>query len=73
MPTIIDIVQIVIAILMVVVILLQQQGSGLSDVFGGGGSTYHSRRGMEKVLFVFTIALAVLFVVVAILRIFLKV
>jgi preprotein translocase subunit SecG len=45
-------------------ILLQSRGAGLGATFGGESSVYRSRRGVEKTLFQFTIALAVLFVIV---------
>ena len=44
-------------------VLLQARGAGLGSTFGGDSSVYRSRRGVEKRLFQFTIALAVLFVV----------
>jgi preprotein translocase subunit SecG len=61
-------VQIVISILLISTILLQSKGTGLGSAWGGGGSaTYHSKRGLEKVLFKLTIGLAVLFIVTSIL------
>ena len=44
--------------------LLQSRGAGLGATFGGESSAYHSRRGVEKTLFQFTIVMAALFVVV---------
>jgi preprotein translocase subunit SecG len=55
--------QIVFAVLLTGAVLLQSQGTGLGSSWGGGGETYHTRRGVEKVLFYATIALAVLFTV----------
>jgi preprotein translocase subunit SecG len=46
-------------------ILLQSRGAGLGATFGGESSVYRSRRGVEKTLFQFTIALAALFVIVS--------
>ena len=57
--------QIVIAILIITSILLQSQGGGIGPAFGGGES-YHTRRGIEKVLFNATIVLIVLFAIVSI-------
>lgn len=62
---IIRITQIVISILLMVSILMQNRGAGLSDVFGGSGNVYLTKRGLEKKLFYATIALAVLFLVVS--------
>jgi len=52
---------IVLAVLLVTAILLQQRGSGLGGVFGGEGNAFQTRRGVERVLFIFTIVVAVLF------------
>jgi len=54
--------QIVVSILLIVAILLQQKGGGLGSAFGGDSAVYRSRRGIEKTLFIATIALAVLFI-----------
>lgn len=58
--------QIVISVLIIVAILLQQRGSGLSSVFGGSGTIYRTKRGLEKGLFILTIVLVVLFVAIGI-------
>ncbi len=57
--------QIILSILLVVTILLQQRGTGLGGAFGGAGSVYRSKRGVERALYLSTIVLAVLFVGVA--------
>lgn len=67
---IIQIIQIVIAVLLMTTILLQNRGTGLSGVFGGGGGVYRTKRGVEKGLFWTTIILAVLFFGLAIYRLF---
>jgi preprotein translocase subunit SecG len=46
--------QIGLSILITVLILLQAQGSGLGSTWQGGGETYHTRRGLEKVIFYLT-------------------
>jgi protein translocase SecG subunit len=56
----------VLAISITGAILLQAQGTGLGTTWGGGGETYHTKRGIEKVVFVFTIVAIVLFVIVSI-------
>ena len=55
--------QLVVSVGLVAFVLLQARGAGLSSAFGGDSSVYRSRRGIEKTLFRFTIALAVLFVI----------
>jgi len=53
---------IAIDVLLVITILMQQKEGGLSSVFGGEGSVYRSRRGLAKGVHYTTVALAVLFV-----------
>jgi protein translocase SecG subunit len=56
------------AVGLIAAILMQSRGSGLGATFGGGDtSSFHTRRGVEQRLYQFTIALAVLFVVVSML------
>ncbi|HOZ03697.1 MAG TPA: preprotein translocase subunit SecG [Candidatus Woesebacteria bacterium] len=59
----INIGQILLAILIVTLILLQAQGTGLGATWGGGGETYHTKRGVEKLIFYLTILCVLLFVV----------
>lgn len=62
MLKIIQTVQIVLAALLVAAILLQSKGTGIGGVFGGGeGNIYRTKRGAEKVIFVGTIVLSILF------------
>lgn len=68
MNSILNIVQIVISALLVVTILLQQRGAGLGSAFGGEGGVYYKKRGAEKIIFIATIVLAILFVLSACLR-----
>ncbi len=53
--------QIVTSVLLIISILLQQRGSGLGSAFGGEGNVYRARRGVERILFIGTIVLSVLF------------
>ncbi len=65
MKTILLITQIVLAVFITASILLQAQGTGLGTTWSGGGETYHSRRGLEKVLFYATIVATTLFAAVS--------
>jgi len=66
-----NIIQIIVSLALIGLVLLQAKGGGLSTMFGGEGSIYRTRRGLEKTLFNFTIALAVLFGVVSLLSVIL--
>lgn len=68
MNAILNIVQIVSSALLIILILVQQRGAGLGSAFGGEGGVYYKKRGMEKVIFIATIVLAVLFILTAALR-----
>lgn len=58
-----------VSILLSTAILLQQRGSGLGTAFGGEGSVFRTKRGVEQGLHYITIALACLFVGIAVLNI----
>lgn len=60
-----DIIQLIIAVLLVITILLQNRGAGLGAAFGGSGNIYHTKRGVEKTLFIATIGLSASFLVIA--------
>lgn len=67
MQTYFNVAQLIVAVVLIVVILLQVRGGGLGGIFGQPDSTFRTRRGVEKALFQFTIALVVLFVALSIL------
>jgi preprotein translocase subunit SecG len=62
---------VVISIALIVMVLLQSRGAGLGGLGGGdfGGSGYHVRRGVEKLVFNITIGLSILFFVLALLNV----
>jgi protein translocase SecG subunit len=64
-------IQIILSILLVASILLQQRGSSLGGAFGGDNfsSAFHKRRGAELFLFKFSIGIAILFVLSALLNV----
>ncbi len=62
------ILQIIVAIGLTAVILLQAKGTGLGSTFGGQNQMYHSKRGVEKVVFYLTILLSFAFVVLSIIN-----
>lgn len=60
--------QIIVAIALTGVILLQAKGTGLGSTFGGQSQMYHSKRGVEKVVFYLTIILSLIFVALSIIN-----
>lgn len=67
MQTYFNIAIILVSVVLIIVLLMQVKGGGLGGIFGQAESTFRSRRGMEKTLLQFTIALVVVFVVLSIL------
>lgn len=61
---------IVVSVALVAVILLQARSAGLGAAFGGGAEGMHVRRGSEKRIFQATIVLAVLFLILAVIHLF---
>jgi preprotein translocase subunit SecG len=63
--------QIVIAVAMIALVLLQAKDAGLSSMFGGSDmGVYRTRRGVEKTMFNATIGLAVVYVLVSMVTVF---
>ena len=71
MKNILYIFQIIVSLLLIAVIMLQQKGSGLGAAFGGDSAVYRTKRGAEKFLFRATIVLAALFLISALVSLFL--
>ena len=67
MNNILTIGELVVSVFLIGVILLQAKGTGLgnSPLFGGSGEFYGSKRGVEKAVFIATIALTALFAVLS--------
>ena len=63
-----NILQIVISVLVVAIILIQVRGQG-TGLFGAAESSFRTRRGVELVLFRFTIFLVALFIGISIISV----
>jgi preprotein translocase subunit SecG len=63
-----NVLQIIISLLLTGLILLQAKGTGLGSTFGGQSQAYHSKRGVEKLVFTATIVLSCLFVIISLLN-----
>jgi preprotein translocase subunit SecG len=58
---ILNIAQMILAVLLIAAIMIQASGAGLGAAFGGGGNVYRTKRGAEKKIFQLTILFAILF------------
>lgn len=70
LQTVLPYVQIVLAALLIITILMQRTGASLGGAFGADNfsSGFHTRRGLEKNLFIATIVLGILFALSALLN-----
>lgn len=66
--TILSIALIIICLLLTATILIQQREGGLGMAFGGEGNVFRTKRGLERGLHYVTVALAALFLGIAILN-----
>lgn len=64
--------QIVLAVAITAAILLQKNDASLGSVFGGGESVAHTKRGLERGLFIATIVLAGLFIISSIIALLIR-
>ena len=67
MHSLLVILQAISAILLILAIMLQQKGAGLGAAFGGSGTMFTTKRGIDLVLHKATIGLSIFFFVVALL------
>ncbi len=54
------------AVALIISILLQARGAGLGSVFGGTGTVFKTRRGIDRLLFRLTILFMVIFCILCI-------
>ncbi len=70
MGNVVDIALVLISVALIASVILQSKGAGLGGLTGADtGGIFTARRGVEKTLFYVTIALGVLFFVLAILSV----
>ncbi|MEI6528714.1 MAG: preprotein translocase subunit SecG [bacterium] len=71
--TLLPYIQIALAIVLIVAIMIQKSEAGVGGSFGGSdnfNSGFHSRRGFERILFISTIIIGILFAVSALVALF---
>ena len=66
MRVVLIVINIIISILIVGLILMQGRGAGLGSAWGGGGETFQTRRGIEKVTLNITIFCIILFFIISV-------
>lgn len=66
------IINIILSALVVILILIQGRGAGLGSAWGGGGETFQTRRGVEKLTLRITVLLIILFSIVSLVNLFAK-
>lgn len=67
LQTALNIIEILVSVTLITIIILQSKGSGFGGIFGGKDmlNPLHTRRGLERTLFLFTIGLVVVFLLVS--------
>lgn len=71
MKSLLPYIQIILSVVLITIILIQKTGSQVGGAFGGSdnfSSAFHTRRGFEKVLFITTIIIAILFAISALIN-----
>lgn len=75
MEVYIYIAQIIVSVTLIFLVVIQSKGGGLGGLMGGGGDSggaFRTRRGVEKLLFNFTIVLSIVFFGLAIISVILS-
>ena len=68
METLINWIEIILALMIIAVVLLQVRGTG-AQLFGAAESSFRVRRGFERTLFRGTVVLAMIFTVIAVIAV----
>jgi len=71
MSTYLNLALVIVSFALIALVLLQSKGAGLGGLGGGdfGGSGYHVRRGVERLVFNLTIVLSFLYFLLALLSV----
>jgi len=65
LKSILVVLEIIVSVFLIILILIQSKGTSVAEIFGGSGSFYMTKRGIEKKLHILTIILVCLFFVLA--------
>ena len=63
---------VIVSVIITILILIQGRGGGLGGAWGGGGETFHTRRGIDKITLRLTVVLIVLFFVLSAFNLFIR-
>ena len=66
------IINIIVSFAITVLILIQGRGGGLGGAWGGGGETFNTRRGIDKITLRLTIVLIVIFFLISAINLFIR-
>jgi len=72
MQTYLNVAQIVVAVALILAALLQVRGGGMGGIFGQADTVYRTKRGVEKTLFQLTIALAIIFIILSLVSVWIS-
>lgn len=64
--------EIILGLILIGLIVLQSKGTGMGSTFGGDMGFYGTKRGAEKMLFIFTIVVATLFLLTSLVGVIIK-
>lgn len=56
---------IIVSLVLTGLVMLQSRGGGLGSMFGGDGSVYQTRRGVEKTIYNMTILFSTIFLLIS--------
>jgi protein translocase SecG subunit len=68
-------IQVALSVVLIVLVLIQYSEAGAGSAFGGGdnwNSSFHTRRGFERTMFIATIIISILFSISAIYALIIK-
>ncbi len=67
LTTYLDIVLLILSVVLTVLVLVQMRNAGLGGVFGGSdsGGVQHTKRGIDRLLFLSTVGVSIVFGLVA--------
>lgn len=69
---VLNVFQIVLSVLLIFLIMIQARAGGLGSAFGGFSSVYRSKRGFERLVYILTIIVSIIFFLVSFINFYLS-